>query len=157
MGQVPMDLLQALMMSFWKVSRVNGMNFIILMTPALAIFLIKFNFFQIFEESSCFKFMDLYEPVKLFRAWNRDTGKSFETMKWFWRYYLAFQQDLVKICNCFQNFWIFLSFSEFENHYWPTKLFKSCIWITWHTSREKLVWTFSLRNLEAFLLNFASF
>ena len=31
---------------------------------------IKFKFLEFF----CFKCMDLYEPVKLFQAWNRDTG-----------------------------------------------------------------------------------
>ena len=47
----------------------------ILKTPALSSFLIKFNFFQIFGKLiSCSKFMDPHEPVKLFKAGNRDTG-----------------------------------------------------------------------------------
>ena len=31
--------------------------------------------------------MDLYEPVNLFQARNRDTRYSREAMKWFFRYY----------------------------------------------------------------------
>ena len=37
------------------------------MTPALEIFLIKFEFFFKFSEN-------FYEPVKLFKVWNNDTG-----------------------------------------------------------------------------------
>ena len=41
-------------------------------------------FFKFFGKLlSCSNFMDFYEPVKLFKAWNRDIGHSLMTMKWF--------------------------------------------------------------------------
>ena len=48
------DLLQGWIISYCIVYRVNGMIFGKLL--------------------SCSKFLDLYESVKLFRVWNRDTG-----------------------------------------------------------------------------------
>ena len=45
------------------------------MTPALAIFDKNLFLFQIFGKFvSCSKFLDLDEPVKLFKAWYIDTG-----------------------------------------------------------------------------------
>ena len=56
------------MVSFRVVSGVNGMVNNTLKTLALA------DFLQIFGKLlSCFKFMG-YEPVKLFKAWNKDAG-----------------------------------------------------------------------------------
>ena len=53
-------------------------------------------------------------------------------MKWFLKYsYLEFQQDFVKICNCFQNCSIFFVLFCFNDHYWPTKRFRSRRWVTW--------------------------
>ena len=58
-----------------------------------------------------------------------------------------FGKILLKFVIVFQNFWIFLSFSEFNDHYWPTKLFKSCRWINWHNSKNKKQFsTFSFGN-----------
>ena len=43
----------------------------------------------------------------------------------------------------FTNFCIFLSFSEFEGHFWPAKFFISCRLVTWQNSRDKKwFWTF---------------
>ena len=56
-----------------------------------------------------------------------------------------FKFAVLKIFEC-------LFFSEFNDHYWPTKLFKFCKWVTWQYSKDKKwFWTlFSLRNLEFF-------
>ena len=103
--------------------------------------------------------MDPYEPVKLFErlelgmlccivSWEDEIVPKILISQFLVRFWL-------QICDCFQNFWIFLSFSEFNDHYLPTKHFKSC---TWENSRDKKqFWTFWLRNLEAFLLNSAIF
>ena len=49
----------------------------------------------------------------------------------------------LKFFDCFQIFWVFLSFSEFNYLYWPTKLFKCCRRVTGQNSIEKKwIWTF---------------
>ena len=72
--------------------------------------------------------------------------------------YLELKQNFVELCDYFQNLWIFLSFSEFNNHYRPTKIFKS--FKTGHLKlfqRQNFFWKSSRWNLDAFLLNFAIF
>ena len=63
--------LQGLIISCRIVSRTNGMGINLLMAPLLAVFLINFIIFN-FSKVSCSKFMVLYEPVKLLKAWNMD-------------------------------------------------------------------------------------
>ena len=74
-------------------------------------------------------------------------------MKWFLRYWcLEFWQDFVKICNFVPNFFIIFSFSEFNDHYWPTKLCKSRRWVTWQNFRDKkILLIFLLRSWKRFL------
>ena len=102
--------------------------------------------------------MVLYEPVKQFKAWNRHARWSLETMEWCSGdvNITNFSKILLKFAIVFKIF-EFFSFSEFNDHYWPTKLFKSCRWVTWQKSRDqKCFWTGSLlRNVETFLWNFA--
>ena len=68
-------------------------------------------------------------------------------------------KEFVKTCDCFQNFWLFYSFSEFNDHYWPTNVFKSCRWVTWPNARDKecfeqflhcKIWTFFYCILQCF-------
>ena len=66
------ELSQGLILNCRIVFRVNGMVINILVTPALANF--DKTFFRIFGKLFCSKFMDLYDPVKLFKALNRDPG-----------------------------------------------------------------------------------
>ena len=43
---------------------------------------------------------------------------------------LELQQDLLKFAIVFEIFDYFCSFLEFNDHYWPTRLSKSCRWFT---------------------------
>ena len=91
--------------------------------------------------------MDAYELWKLFKSWNRDT-RWFKDMTLKTLISRIFIKILLKFANIFKNFWEFFYFSEFNYHYWSTKLFKSCRWITSKNSRN-------MRNVETILLNFA--
>ena len=67
--------------------------------------------------------MDPYEPMKAFKAWNRDTGWSFENV--FEEIdVLNLSKILLKFAIVFKFFKCLLSFSEFNDQYWPTKLFQ---------------------------------
>ena len=50
----------------------------------------------------------------------------------------------------------YLSFSEFNDHYWPTKLFLSRRWVTWQNFRYKNSFElFFTAKLKTFVFNFA--
>ena len=129
------DLFQRLMISCRIVSRVNGIVIYILMTPVLSIFLNKiYFFFQIFENyyvPSLWIFMSqwnylMLEIGTLVSLLRQQNGfEDFNTLN---------RSKIVKICYCFQNFWIFLSFSR-------SVLANDVFWSlpegTWHTSRAK--------------------
>ena len=56
----------------------------------------------------------------------------------------------------FQKFF-YMSFSEFNDHYWTTKLFKSQRWVSWQNFWEtKWFWSFLLRSWKLFF-SFAFF
>ena len=147
----PTALLQCLIINSFMVSRVNGVDINFLMTPVLAFF-DKF-FFQIFGKSSCSKFMDIYEPVELFKPWKRILDSLLRQWNGFEDFIvLNFSKILLKFAIVFN----FFSFSEFNDHYWPTKLLGLSDGLLDRTPDSKGVLNiFSLWNLETFLLSFA--
>ena len=48
-------------------------------------------------------------------------------------------------------------FSEFNDHYWPTKLFKSWRWVTWPNFRDKKWFWFFLLPSSKLFFNFNVF
>ena len=67
---------------------------------------------------------------------------------------LNFSKIFLKICNRSQNFY-FLFFSEFKDHYWATKLFKSGLLD--RNFETKMVLNFFIAKLTTFFFNFAFF
>ena len=150
------SLLRGLILSYCLVSRFNGMVIIILNTLVPSFLLINFNlknfwkFFIVFQvygslsQWNCLR-LEICILGSFLRQWNG-------VLK------ILILRILARFCLSLQLFLKLLNilcFSEFNNPYWPTKLFKS--WVTWQIlSDKKCFWTFSLlRNVETFLLKFA--
>ena len=68
-------------------------------------------------------------------------------MNWFLRYFcLEFLKDFVRICKFFRYF---LSFSEFNEHYWPTNFSKSRNGLLDRTFETKIVLNFFIAKLRS--------
>ena len=120
--QRPWDLLHSVIISCCIVSRVNG-----IVDSSFSNIWIKFKLqtfckiflFQAYGSSWSSETISGLKRIldSLLRQWNGSQG--------------IFVLNFSKILLKFAFFSISLSFSELNDHYWPTKLFKSQRWITW--------------------------
>ena len=103
--------------------------------------------------------MDLYEPVKLFQAWNKDTGYSLETMKLFLRFhYLEFLQTHCWNLQLSSKFFIFFILFWVKRPLLVNEIFYvlEMVYLTEH-SRRNMILSFFTADLKLFVFNFAFF